>query len=82
MPKSALKPRTNLKPTAVGLNVSPAGARKKDIARRYGVSTRTVDTWIQQKKIPFRRFSSRCIRFDLAAVDRALSRFNVNEVEL
>jgi excisionase family DNA binding protein len=82
MSKSALKPRTNLKPTAVALDVSPSGARKKDIARRYGVSTRTVDTWIQQKKIPFRRFSSRCIRFDLAAVDRALSRFTVEEVEL
>jgi excisionase family DNA binding protein len=82
MAKSALKRRTNLKPAAVALGVSPAGAKKRDIARRYNVSTRTVDTWIQQKKIPFLRFSRRCIRFDLAAVDRALSRFTVEEVEL
>jgi excisionase family DNA binding protein len=82
MSKSAPKRLTNLNPTSVAADVSSVGAKKRDVARRYGVSTRTVDTWIQQKKIPFRRFSSRCIRFDLAAVDRALSRFSVEEVKV
>jgi excisionase family DNA binding protein len=82
MSKSALKRRANPKATVAGLEDSPARAKKRDVARHYRVSTRTVDSWIQQKKIPFFRFSSRCIRFDLAAVDRALSRFNVKELEL
>jgi excisionase family DNA binding protein len=82
MSKSALKQRANPKATVAAFEDSPAGAKKRDVARRYGVSTRTVDSWVQQKKIPFLRFSSRCIRFDLAAVDRALSRFNVKELEL
>jgi excisionase family DNA binding protein len=80
MSRYGLKLRTSLKPALHTADVLPAGAKKQDIARRYGVSTRTVDTWIQQKKIPFCRLSSRCIRFDLAAVDRALSRFCVKEV--
>jgi hypothetical protein len=82
MSKSGSKLRTNSKSPPAAADISPTGARKRDIARRYGVSTRTVDTWIQQKKIPFRRLSSRCIRFDLTAVDCALSRFTVKEVTL
>jgi Homeodomain-like domain len=81
MSKSGFSLRAKSKAMPGVANISPTGAKKKDIAQRYGVSVRTVDTWIQQKKIPFCRLSSRCIRFELAAAERALSRFYVREIE-
>jgi excisionase family DNA binding protein len=62
---------------------SPASRRranKRDVAREYGVSVRTVDSWIAQKKIPYKKLGSRLIRFDLDEVERALSRYTVNEI--
>jgi excisionase family DNA binding protein len=55
-------------------------ATKRDVAREYGVSLRTVDTWMHEKKIPFYKISPRVVRFDLDAVARALDRFVVREV--
>jgi hypothetical protein len=44
------------------------------LARRYQVTTRTVQTWRDQKRIPFIRINARCIRYDPDAVERALSK--------
>jgi len=44
------------------------------LARRFQVTTRTVQTWRDQKRIPFMRINSRCIRYDAEAVDRALAK--------
>lgn len=52
---------------------------KKKIAQVARVSTRTIDTWMRNKRIPFLRLSARCIRFDRRAVLRALERFEVKE---
>ena len=57
-------------------------ATKREVAREYGVSLRTVDTWIAQKKIPFMKLSPRLVRFDLDAVERALARYTVKEISI
>jgi excisionase family DNA binding protein len=59
---------------------SRKAATKRDVAREAGVSLRTVDNWIAQKKIPYRKLSPRLIRFDLDAVARALERYTVKEI--
>jgi excisionase family DNA binding protein len=54
---------------------------KRDIARRYGVSLRTVDRWVSEKLIPHIRFGNRCIRFRWEAVEKAIDRLAVEEVK-
>jgi excisionase family DNA binding protein len=51
------------------------------VARQYGISLRTVDTWISQKKIPFFRLGARLVRFDLDAVTKALDRYLIKEIK-
>jgi transposase len=46
MSKSELKLRSKSKGLPAAINISPTGAKKKDIAQRYGVSVRTIDTWV------------------------------------
>ena len=54
---------------------------KKTIASDYGVSLRTVDEWMSSRAIPFRRFSSRLVRFNRSEVERALRVHDVKEVQ-
>jgi excisionase family DNA binding protein len=54
---------------------------KQAVAKRYGVSTRTVDRWIAERRIPFLKLGKRCLRFRWEAVEKALSRFGVEEVK-
>ena len=44
-----------------------------DVARRFGVSTATVNRWVRIGAIPCLRPSRRVVRFDMKAVDRALA---------
>ena len=53
---------------------------KKDLAKELSVSSRTIDNWVRQKRIPVHRFSSRCIRFNPSKVLIALDKFEVREV--
>jgi hypothetical protein len=55
-------------------------ATKRDVAREYRVSVRTVDQWLHDRKIPYLKISPRVIRFDLDAVERALGRYSVQAV--
>lgn len=48
---------------------------KRDIAERCQVSLRTIDGWIQSRKIPAIYFSKRCVRFREDAVMAAVSKF-------
>ncbi|NBR87797.1 MAG: hypothetical protein EBS84_20950 [Proteobacteria bacterium] len=48
---------------------------KKQIALRYSVATRTVDSWMSEHIIPYVKPSARCVRFDTTACDAALARF-------
>jgi excisionase family DNA binding protein len=54
---------------------------KRALAKRYGVSTRTVDRWVSTRKIPHLRLGNRCIRFRWAAVEAALNRLVVEEIK-
>ena len=44
---------------------------KRELAEHYKISTRTVDNWIANRQIPFRKIGA-LVRFDLAKVDEAL----------
>jgi hypothetical protein len=49
------------------------------VARAIKVSTRSVDNWIFERKIPIVRISKRCVRFHLPSVIAALRKFEVKE---
>jgi excisionase family DNA binding protein len=53
---------------------------KGELAAVLGVSPRTIDNWVAQKRIPYLRLSARLIKFDLARVKSALARYEVKEV--
>jgi excisionase family DNA binding protein len=53
---------------------------KRELALVIGVSPRTVDNWMAQKRIPFLRLSTRLIKFNLERVKAALARYEVKEV--
>jgi DNA-binding XRE family transcriptional regulator len=53
---------------------------KRELALAIGVSPRTVDNWMAQKRIPFLRLSARLIKFNLERVKTALGRYEIKEV--
>ena len=62
----------------VGIEELP---RKRDIAKRYGVSLRTVDRWVNERLIPYIDFGYRTKRFRWADVERAVNKLTVREVK-
>ena len=55
--------------------------KKPAIARRYDVSERTIQAWMDERKIPFVKIGY-MVRFDAEACVRALARFNVSSAAL
>ncbi len=53
---------------------------KRQLSTVLGVSHRTIDNWIAQRRIPSLRISARMRRFNLNKVEAALSRYEVKEV--
>ena len=53
---------------------------KKEIAEILGVSPRTIEAWLAQRRIPQLRLSPRLTRFDLPKVLAALARYEVREI--
>ncbi len=53
---------------------------KQELALVIGVSARTIDNWMAQKRIPFIRLSARLIKFNLQRVKAALARYEIKEV--
>jgi hypothetical protein len=49
----------------------------EQLAAHLQVSTRTIAAYREQRLIPFWRLNSRCIRYRISDVERALSRNNV-----
>lgn len=45
----------------------------KAVARRFGVSVGTVNRWVRERRIPFIRPSRRVVRFNLGAVETAIT---------
>ena len=52
---------------------------RAELAKRLRLSSRSIDNLQRQRKIPYIKISPRCVRFNLQAVLRALSRFEVRE---
>jgi excisionase family DNA binding protein len=61
------------------LSVSRAMIRKKELATALNVSSRTIDNWVRQRRIPVHRFSPRLLRYDLRRVQAALDKYEVIE---
>lgn len=55
--------------------------KKPAIARRYDVSERTIQAWMDERKIPFAKIGY-MVRFDAKACDLALVRFIVSSAAL
>jgi hypothetical protein len=64
----------------VGAANSLALVTKDVVARAASVSPRTIENWMGQRRIPYIRLSSRCVRFHVTSVLGALRRFEVKEV--
>jgi excisionase family DNA binding protein len=53
---------------------------KRELCVHLGVSRRTLDTWIAEKRIPYLRLSGRLLRFNLPRVLASLAKYEVHEV--
>jgi excisionase family DNA binding protein len=53
---------------------------KKELALVLGVSPRTIENWLSEKRIPQLRVSARLTRFSLPRVEAALARYEIREV--
>jgi excisionase family DNA binding protein len=53
---------------------------KRELAAVLGVSQRTIENWLAQKRIPQLRLSARLTRFSLPKVEAALARYEIKEV--
>ena len=49
---------------------------RRELAKLYKVSTRTVDSWVALRKVPVIRISKRCVRFSWPEV---ISSFKARE---
>jgi hypothetical protein len=67
------KENNSTSPTDLGL------VNKRVVAQAASASTRSVDNWIRERKIPVVRISKRCVRFHLPSVLAALRKFEVRE---
>jgi excisionase family DNA binding protein len=74
MPRPTKKEQSN----AAAIEQLPT---RRDIARHCQVSLRTVDRMVAERRIPHIRFGKRCVRFRWDAVEKAINRLVVEEVQ-
>jgi hypothetical protein len=60
--------------------ILPRLVPKPDIAQRYKVSTRTIDSWMTQG-LPYRKISSKTVPFDPGETDAWVDTFKVEEID-
>lgn len=58
----------------------PALLTRKQLAKKLGLSTRSIDNLQKRRALPVMKLSNRCCRYSLQAVLRALGRFTIEEV--
>jgi excisionase family DNA binding protein len=76
------------KTSALAIGNAAAGAppiikqllSKRELAVVLGISERTIENWLAEKRIPRLRLSARLTRFSLPKVEAALARYEVKEV--
>ena len=78
--RSTLSPHGNAVPAIELATNDPALLKRPELAREINVSVRTVDNLQRKKIIPVIKLSTRCCRFRLSDVLRALERFEIKEV--
>ena len=57
-----------------GHHESPDYETKQQVARRLGVSERTIEAMVHEKRLPYIRFTSKILRFPKADVDAYIAR--------
>ena len=65
---------------AHGITTDPALLTRKQLAKKLGLSTRSIDNLQRRRAIPVIRLSPRCCRYSLAACLASLGRFQVEAV--
>ena len=78
-PSKSFAPGNGRNANAGTLSVSRHLHSKQEVALAVGVSPRTIDNWMAQKRIPFLRLSARLIKFNLERVKATLARYEVKE---
>jgi hypothetical protein len=58
----------------INKNVERPLETRRELAKRYSVSERTIANWMRSGLIPFLAISARTIRFDPSEVDAAVVR--------
>jgi excisionase family DNA binding protein len=86
IPPDMLKTQYNLPKAAAKQQLAEADqfsglGTKDDVAKLCQVSKRTVELWIQERRIPFIRLGHRLLRFDLDAVKAAVRRWSTKEIK-
>ena len=74
---------TALKENRLAVGATPVVKQllsKRELAAVLGVSQRTIENWLLEKRIPRLRLSARLTRFNLPKVLNALARYEVKEV--
>ncbi len=62
------------------MKINPPLVTKDQLAKLLGLKRRGVECLVAKRKIPVLRLSSRCVRFRVASVMRALERFEQREI--
>jgi excisionase family DNA binding protein len=59
--------------------VEPELLTKAQLARRWNVSTRTIDNFMRERRVPFLKLSPKLVRFPRREADEYLTRhFRIN----
>ena len=56
-------------------NIEPTLIKKKELAKRLSVSTRSIDTWVAKRLIPYIQITPRFYLYEFDAVLAALRKF-------
>ena len=65
---------------STGVPVTKQLLSKRELAVVLGISERTIENWLAEKRIPRLRLSAKLTRFSLPKVEAALNRYEVKEV--
>lgn len=61
---------------------APVLIKKKELAKRLSVSTRTIDDWTRKRKIPYLQLGNRFFLYDAAAVlDTLRKQYQIDSVK-
>ena len=68
-------------PSRAHLTAGKGKLTKCQLAEYLQVSPRQIENMMRARCIPFERYGRRCIRFDLAKIDRALEKFEIQSID-